>query len=61
MRTRLMRGKFWLLFMTLGMLLAVAEVALADVIVNTLDDSIENQREIVNLESHGKSATVQIY
>jgi hypothetical protein len=47
--------------MTLGMLLAVAGVALADVIVNTLDDSIENQREIVNLESHGKSATVQIY
>jgi cell division protein FtsX len=46
MRTRLIRGKFWLLFMTLGMLLAVAGVALADVIVNTLDDSIENQREI---------------
>ena len=62
MRTRL-RSKVTLLFLTCAMLIAVPAVAaFADLVGNNLDtDSLDNQRETVNLASHGKSATVEMY
>jgi hypothetical protein len=61
MRTFL-RGKVTLLFLTIAVLLAIPSIALADLVGNNLDtDTLDNQREIVSLESHGRSATVEMY
>jgi hypothetical protein len=60
MRTKL-RSKVTLLFMMLGMLLAVPAIALADQLVNNLDVSIDNGRESLALESHGRSGTAEIF
>ena len=60
MRTKL-RSKYGLLFVVCAVLLAIPVMALADLVGNNLDnDTLDNNRETVNLESHGNSATVEM-
>jgi hypothetical protein len=60
MRTML-RSKVTLLFMMLGMLLAVPAVALADQLANALDDSLDGTFETMALETGGKTQDTLIY
>src|SRR5829696_8360161 len=59
MRTML-RGKVTLLFMLLGMLLAVPTIALADDLRNDLDNSFEADFEVLSLQAGGASDDVNI-
>ena len=60
MRTKL-TSRLSLLFVSFALMLALPAMAFADVFGNTLDGSIDNTKESVNLESHGRTATTQIY
>lgn len=60
MRTML-RGKVTLLFMMLGMLLAIPAIALADDVTNNLDGSVDTTLESMNLTVGGPNGTTTIY
>src|SRR3712207_6192874 len=60
MRTKL-TSRLSLLFMAFAMMLALPAMAFADQFVNTLDGSIDNDKESVSLVSHGRTATTQIW
>jgi hypothetical protein len=59
MRTWL-RGKFTLLFMMFGLLLAVPAIALADDISNNLDPTIDAAAEVMPLTVGGANGTTQL-
>jgi len=56
----MLRGKVTLLFMLLGMLLAVPTIALADDLRNDLDNSFEADFEVLSLQAGGASDDVNI-
>ena len=60
MRTYL-RGKITLLFMTFGLLLAIPAVALADIVTNNLDATVDNTAEVMTLEEGGADGTSRLY
>jgi hypothetical protein len=60
MRTFL-RGKITLLFLTLGLLLAIPAIALADVVVNDLDNNVDTTLEEMNLTAGGTNGTAKLY
>src|SRR5215208_7916836 len=60
MRTFL-RGKITLLFMTFGLLLAIPAVALADIVTNDLDATVDSTAEVMALEEGGADGTTKLY
>jgi hypothetical protein len=64
MRTRdiliKLRGKFTLLFMTLGLLLAIPAIALADTITNNADATVDATAEVMALTAGGANGTTQL-
>ncbi|MDQ3707570.1 MAG: hypothetical protein M3437_20545, partial [Chloroflexota bacterium] len=60
MRTRLMRGKITLLFMTCAVLLAVPTIALADDLRNNIDNSFDANFEVLTLPASGASQNVNV-
>jgi hypothetical protein len=60
MRTFL-RGKVTPLFMMLGMLLAVPAIALADIVANDLDTTVDNTAEVMPLQVGGANGTTKLY
>jgi hypothetical protein len=60
MRTKL-RSKISLLFLTCAVLLAIPAVALADVVVNNLDNTVDTTLEEMNLTAGGTNGTAKLY
>src|SRR5215208_685880 len=60
MRTML-RSKISLLFMTCAVLLAVPAIALADIVANDLDATVDNTAEVMALEEGGANGTSKLY
>jgi hypothetical protein len=60
MRTML-RSKVTLLFMMLGMLLAIPAIALADQVTNNLDNTVDSSLETMNLTVGGANGSAKIY
>jgi hypothetical protein len=60
MRTFL-RGKITLLFMTCAVLLAIPAIALADIVANDLDATVDNTAEVMGLQVGGANGTSKLY
>jgi hypothetical protein len=60
MRTFL-RGKITLLFMTCAVLIAIPAIALADIVTNNLDATVDNTAEVMTLEEGGANGTSRLY
>src|SRR5215208_3594068 len=60
MRTML-RSKISLLFMTCAVLLAVPAIALADIVANDLDTTVDNTAEVMGLQVGGANGTSKLY
>jgi hypothetical protein len=60
MRTFL-RGKITLLFMTCAVLLAIPAIALADIVANDLDTTVDNTAEVMGLQVGGANGTSKLY
>jgi hypothetical protein len=60
MRTKL-RSKFTLLFMTCAVLLAIPAIALADIVANNLDATVDTVAEEMPLQVGGDDGTTKLY
>ena len=60
MRTTL-RGKITLLFMTFALLLALPAMALADVVSNNLDNTVDATKESMSLQAGGANGSTTLY
>jgi hypothetical protein len=60
MRTKL-TSRLSLLFMTFALVLAIPAIALADIVANDLDATVDNTAEVMALEEGGANGTSQLY
>jgi len=60
MRTKL-RSKISLLFMTCAVLLAIPAIALADIVANNLDATVDTVAEVMPLQEGGANGTTKLY
>jgi hypothetical protein len=60
MRTKL-RGKISLLFIVCAALLAIPAIALADVVGNNIDATLDNTAEVMPLQAGGANGTTKLY
>ncbi|HLL39883.1 MAG TPA: hypothetical protein VK357_09480, partial [Rubrobacteraceae bacterium] len=60
MRTKL-RSKISLLFVVCAALLAIPAIALADIVANNLDATVDNTAEVMPLQVGGANGTSNLY